>query len=140
MFTIEHEFDATVITLVDEAEPGARPPACPVLLRVNWSSSPPEGRPVLDPVPPAWPEWPPWAFFIIVPMLAIAGSLAAKQKLNATSGTLPTHGPMFVFLQTYNIHGPFANDARFDDPDGPAERIPPAPAFKALVRAAAPAA
>ena len=25
MFTIEHEFDATVITLVDEAEPGARP-------------------------------------------------------------------------------------------------------------------
>jgi hypothetical protein len=25
MFTIEHEFDATVITLVDEADPGARP-------------------------------------------------------------------------------------------------------------------
>ena len=25
MFTIEHEFDATVITLIDEAEPGARP-------------------------------------------------------------------------------------------------------------------
>lgn len=25
MFTIEHEFDATVITLVDEAEPGAGP-------------------------------------------------------------------------------------------------------------------
>lgn len=25
MFTIEHEFDATVITLIDEAEPGTRP-------------------------------------------------------------------------------------------------------------------
>ena len=37
-------------------------------------------------------------FAVIVPVLAIAGSLAAKQKLNATSGTLPTHGPMFVFL------------------------------------------
>jgi len=37
-------------------------------------------------------------FAVIVPVLAIAGSLAAKQKLNPTSGTLPTHGPMFVFL------------------------------------------
>lgn len=25
MFTIEHEFDATVITLIDEAKPGTRP-------------------------------------------------------------------------------------------------------------------
>lgn len=25
MFTIEHEFDATVITLIDEAAPGTRP-------------------------------------------------------------------------------------------------------------------
>lgn len=25
MFTIEHEFDATVITLIDEADPGERP-------------------------------------------------------------------------------------------------------------------
>ena len=25
MFTIEHDFDATVITLIDEAEPGERP-------------------------------------------------------------------------------------------------------------------
>ncbi len=25
MFTIEHEFDATVITLIDEAEPATRP-------------------------------------------------------------------------------------------------------------------
>ena len=37
-------------------------------------------------------------FAVIVPVLAIAGSLAAKQRLSATAGTLPTHGPMFVFL------------------------------------------
>ena len=37
-------------------------------------------------------------FGVIVPVLAIAGSLAAKQRLQATSGTLPTHGPMFVGL------------------------------------------
>jgi K+-transporting ATPase ATPase A chain len=37
-------------------------------------------------------------FGVIVPVLAIAGSLAAKQRLQATSGTLPTHGAMFVSL------------------------------------------
>ncbi len=37
-------------------------------------------------------------FFIIIPMLAAAGSLAAKKKLAVTSGTLPTHGPLFVTL------------------------------------------
>lgn len=37
-------------------------------------------------------------FAIIVPVLAIAGSLAAKQRLPVTSGTLPTHGPLFVSL------------------------------------------
>jgi len=37
-------------------------------------------------------------FAVIVPVLAIAGSLAAKQRLNATAGTLPTHGPTFVLL------------------------------------------
>jgi K+-transporting ATPase ATPase A chain len=37
-------------------------------------------------------------FAVIVPVLAIAGSLAAKKKLPATSGTLPTHGPLFVLL------------------------------------------
>jgi K+-transporting ATPase ATPase A chain len=37
-------------------------------------------------------------FGVIVPVLAIAGSLAAKQRLQATSGTMPTHGPMFVSL------------------------------------------
>jgi K+-transporting ATPase ATPase A chain len=37
-------------------------------------------------------------FAVIVPVLAIAGSLAAKQRLQATAGTMPTHGPMFVGL------------------------------------------
>jgi K+-transporting ATPase ATPase A chain len=37
-------------------------------------------------------------FLIIIPMLAAAGSLAAKRKLAVTSGTLPTHGPLFVTL------------------------------------------
>jgi K+-transporting ATPase ATPase A chain len=37
-------------------------------------------------------------FGVIVPVLAIAGSLASKQRLQATAGTLPTHGPMFVGL------------------------------------------
>ncbi|WP_374581443.1 potassium-transporting ATPase subunit KdpA [Pseudoduganella sp.] len=37
-------------------------------------------------------------FAVIVPVLAIAGSLAGKQRLQANAGTMPTHGPMFVFL------------------------------------------
>jgi potassium-transporting ATPase potassium-binding subunit len=37
-------------------------------------------------------------FLIIIPMLAIAGSLAMKKTVSATSGTLPTHGPLFVGL------------------------------------------
>ncbi|KQR55371.1 potassium-transporting ATPase subunit KdpA [Acidovorax sp. Leaf160] len=37
-------------------------------------------------------------FGVIVPVLAIAGALAAKQRLPVTSGTLPTHGPLFVAL------------------------------------------
>jgi potassium-transporting ATPase potassium-binding subunit len=37
-------------------------------------------------------------FFIIIPMLAVAGSLATKKRLPVTSGTLPTHGPLFVGL------------------------------------------
>ncbi|KVP88934.1 ATPase [Burkholderia ubonensis] len=34
----------------------------------------------------------------IVPVLAIAGSLAAKKRIAVTAGTLPTHGPLFVVL------------------------------------------
>ncbi|SMG01197.1 potassium-transporting ATPase subunit KdpA [Burkholderia singularis] len=37
-------------------------------------------------------------FGTIVPVLAIAGSLAAKKRIAATAGTLPTHGPLFVVL------------------------------------------
>lgn len=37
-------------------------------------------------------------FLMIVPILAIAGSLSAKKRLTVTSGTLPTHGPLFVVL------------------------------------------
>jgi K+-transporting ATPase ATPase A chain len=37
-------------------------------------------------------------FAVIVPVLALAGSLAAKKRLATTAGTLPTHGPMFVLL------------------------------------------
>jgi len=37
-------------------------------------------------------------FGVIVPVLAMAGSLAAKQRAGATDGTLPTHGPLFVAL------------------------------------------
>jgi K+-transporting ATPase ATPase A chain len=35
---------------------------------------------------------------IILPVLAIAGSLAAKKIVPASSGTLPTHTPLFVLL------------------------------------------
>ena len=35
---------------------------------------------------------------VIVPVLAMAGSLAAKKRLAETSGSLPTHGPLFVAL------------------------------------------
>lgn len=37
-------------------------------------------------------------FAVMVPVLAIAGALAAKQRLPVTAGTLPTHGPLFVVL------------------------------------------
>ena len=37
-------------------------------------------------------------FGVIVPVLAIAGSLAAKKRLVVSAGTMPTHGPLFVVL------------------------------------------
>ncbi len=37
-------------------------------------------------------------FTIIVPMLAIAGSLARKKRRAAGAGTLPTHGPLFFCM------------------------------------------
>ncbi|MCU1260795.1 MAG: kdpA [Bryobacterales bacterium] len=37
-------------------------------------------------------------FLFLLPLLAAAGSLAGKKKVPATSGTFPTHGPLFVCL------------------------------------------
>jgi K+-transporting ATPase ATPase A chain len=37
-------------------------------------------------------------FWLMVPVLAIAGSLAAKRRVPAGAGTLPTHTPLFVAL------------------------------------------
>ncbi|MFM0162980.1 K+-transporting ATPase ATPase A chain [Burkholderia sp. GAS332] len=37
-------------------------------------------------------------FGSLIPVLAIAGSLAGKKRLAVTGGTLPTHGPLFVVL------------------------------------------
>jgi len=35
-------------------------------------------------------------FWVMLPVLAIAGSLASKKSTPATAGTLPTHTPLFV--------------------------------------------
>jgi potassium-transporting ATPase potassium-binding subunit len=37
-------------------------------------------------------------FLFLIPLLAVAGSLAAKKKIPSTAGTFPTHGPLFVGL------------------------------------------
>jgi len=37
-------------------------------------------------------------FLMIVPMVAIAGSLAGKKIVPASAGTFPTDGPLFVGL------------------------------------------
>jgi potassium-transporting ATPase potassium-binding subunit len=37
-------------------------------------------------------------FAVIVPVMAMAGSLAAKKKVAGGAGTLPTHGPLFASL------------------------------------------
>jgi potassium-transporting ATPase potassium-binding subunit len=39
-------------------------------------------------------------FFVIIPALAIAGSLAAKKTIPVSLGTFPTHGGLFVGLVT----------------------------------------
>ena len=39
-------------------------------------------------------------YLAIIPMLAIAGSLAAKKPVPPSAGTLPTHGPLFIGLVT----------------------------------------
>jgi K+-transporting ATPase ATPase A chain len=37
-------------------------------------------------------------FFLAVPTLALAGSLARKKRVPASAGTLPTHTPLFAVL------------------------------------------
>ncbi|RYX94095.1 MAG: potassium-transporting ATPase subunit KdpA [Comamonadaceae bacterium] len=37
-------------------------------------------------------------FGVIVPVLALAGALAAKKRLPVTAGTMPTHGVLFIVL------------------------------------------
>ena len=37
-------------------------------------------------------------FAMIVPVLAIAGSMSSKKRSPVTAGTMPTHGPLFVTL------------------------------------------
>lgn len=37
-------------------------------------------------------------FLFLLPLLAAAGSLALKKRVPVTSGTLPTHGGLFVGL------------------------------------------
>jgi K+-transporting ATPase ATPase A chain len=36
-------------------------------------------------------------YWLAIPALAIAGSLAQKKKVPVTIGTLPTHSPLFIF-------------------------------------------
>ena len=42
-------------------------------------------------------------FFVIIPVLAIAGSLAAKASAPASVGSFPTNGPLFIFLLAFII-------------------------------------
>ena len=42
-------------------------------------------------------------FGMIVPILAIAGSLAAKKRIPVTEGTLPTNGLLFIVLLASNV-------------------------------------
>ena len=37
-------------------------------------------------------------YFVIIPMMAVAGSLVAKRAVPPSAGTFPTHGPLFVGL------------------------------------------
>jgi K+-transporting ATPase ATPase A chain len=42
-------------------------------------------------------------YWVIVPVLALAGSLARKKLVPASAGTLPTHTPLFVGLLTGTV-------------------------------------
>jgi K+-transporting ATPase ATPase A chain len=42
-------------------------------------------------------------YWLLVPVLAIAGSLAAKKRVPAGPGTLPTHTPLFIVLLIFTV-------------------------------------
>lgn len=42
-------------------------------------------------------------YWLIVPVLALAGALAAKNKVPVGAGTLPTHTPLFTFMLCFII-------------------------------------
>ena len=42
-------------------------------------------------------------YWLLVPVLAIAGSLAAKKSVPAGSGTLQTHTPLFIVLLVFTV-------------------------------------
>jgi K+-transporting ATPase ATPase A chain len=42
-------------------------------------------------------------YWLLVPVLAIAGSLAAKKRVAAGPGTLPTHTPLFIVLLVFTV-------------------------------------
>jgi K+-transporting ATPase ATPase A chain len=42
-------------------------------------------------------------YWLLVPVLAIAGSLAAKKRVPAGPGTLPTHTPLFIALLIFTV-------------------------------------
>ena len=42
-------------------------------------------------------------FWIMVPVLALAGGLAKKKMIPASAGTLPTHRPLFVAMLTFVV-------------------------------------
>jgi hypothetical protein len=38
-----------------------------------------------------------FAYFVIIPVMAVARSLVVKKRVPPSAGTFPTHGPLFVF-------------------------------------------
>ena len=42
-------------------------------------------------------------YWLMIPVLAIAGSLAAKKTVPAGPGTLPTHTPLFIVLLVFTV-------------------------------------
>ena len=64
-------------------------------------------------------------FFLIIPVLAIAGSMARKQPAPVTAGTFPTHTPLFAGLVTELRSRPGSKNVRVGFEDGVAEVVIP---------------